>query len=199
VRLKEEHQSISFSYSKEENQLICKVGTSIISSRLIDGEFPDFNRIIPKATKFSVHVGVSEFIRALKIASVFAKDSANVLKLVLHKESISVTAESPTKGSQSTEIEAEVSGISSPSDTNVIQGKRDSTSVILERSDNEAIESHKNSFILAFNVKFLEDYMNTRSGEEIELAGNEPTTPVIFKDLSDSELLHIIMPIKLQS
>jgi DNA polymerase III subunit beta len=171
IRLKDEDEKIELSYTKEDNQLIVRVGKSIISSRLIDGDFPDFERIIPKSTTMAITLGTADFARAVKIASVFARDSANVVKLKVNKKSVEVMAESSQKGNQSTELDADVK----------VSG---------DVSDN---------FVIAFNCKFLEDFINSAAGDEIEIDCTDPSAPCVFKDLSSPEFLHIIMPIRLQN
>ncbi len=192
IRLKDEDTKIEISYTKEDNQLICKVGKSIISSRLIDGDFPDFERIIPKATTMSITLGTSEFVRAVKIAAVFAKDSANVVKMNVRDKNVEIMAESSQKGNQSTELEAEVKLLGSKSDGTVIPAEA-GLGVPLRETYSD------NSIIIAFNCKFLEDFINNAQGEEIEIDCTDVSAPCIFKDLSTPEFLHIIMPIRLQS
>jgi DNA polymerase III subunit beta len=178
ARLKDptEEEKVEVSYTKEENQLVCRIGNTIFSSRLIDGDFPPFERIIPKETNMSMSLGKSELLRAIKIASVFARDSANVVKCKLHKAeegkenmSLEVFAESPAKGNQSTTIEAEVTG----------------------KTEGE--------FVIAFNCKFLEDFLSFTEGEEVVISCVDVNTAAIFKDPTNPDFLHIIMPIRLQS
>lgn len=182
LRLKDESENIELSYTKEENQLVCQIGKAIVSSRLIDGEFPDFERIIPKITTMSIHVGKADFLRAVKIASIFARDSANVVKFAVGESVLTVSAESPAKGTQSTEVEAEVTT------------KNDDTAVIPVKA-----ETQTNKFVIAFNCKFLEDYLNVIEGEEVTIECVDQSTACIFKDASLSNFLHIIMPIRLQN
>lgn len=176
VRLKDEDEVIQCSYAKEENQLVCKLGKAIISSRLIEGEFPDFERIIPKETTTRIIVGKSDFIRAIKIAAVFAKDSSNVVTCKVGENVIHISAESPQKGNQSTELEAEI-----------------------KKNANSPLRNSNEEFTIAFNCKFIEDFISDVNGDEIEIGCTDVSSPVIFKDLSNPNFLHIIMPIKLQN
>ncbi len=178
VRLKDEGEVFELSPETQENQLVAKCGKSILSSRLIDGAFPDYERIIPKETSINIILERQDFLKAIKIASVFAKDSANVIKIKIGKAVLEIFAESPQKGKSSTTIEAKVTRTEIPERPKEAEGEEEIT--------------------IAFNCKFLEDFVMSSHGEEIEISCNDSSTPTIFKDPEDSDFLHIIMPIKLQ-
>jgi DNA polymerase-3 subunit beta len=181
VRTKDEGDTLSFSYTKEENQFICKIGNTILSSRLIDGNFPDFDRIIPKTTTTTITVGKGDLLRAVKIASIFAKDSANVIKIKVGESDISISADSSQKGNEETTIEAEVTS----TEKHVIPSKEGN------HTNNETS--------IAYNCKFIEDFLSNMVGDELSVSLTNPSAPTIFSDLKDTGFLHIIMPIKLQS
>ena len=71
--------------SRKEKQVIFGLGDVILSSRLLEGEYPDFEKIIPKSSNISVRLDKEEFLRAVKLASVFARESANIIKIKLSK------------------------------------------------------------------------------------------------------------------
>jgi DNA polymerase III sliding clamp (beta) subunit (PCNA family) len=50
----------------------------------------------------------------------------------------------------------------------------------------------------AYNVKYLQDFINSISGEEIIFETNGTTAPGAFRDKSDKTYLHIIMPMRLE-
>lgn len=172
VRLKEFASEIVLSYSQDENQFVCKVGNAILSSRLIDGEFPNFTKILPKDENITVTLSKNDFGKALKIAEVFAKDSANVVKLSIRTQENSdtrffVSAESSERGNQEMELSADIQ-----------------------------FQKEKRDISIVFNVKFLEDFTNSVQGEEISFGITDISTPTLFKDLSSQDFIHIIMPIR---
>jgi DNA polymerase-3 subunit beta len=64
-----------------ENQVEFVMEDTILVSRLIEGTFPDYAQIIPKESKTTMEVATSEFNNAIKMASLFARESANNIKL----------------------------------------------------------------------------------------------------------------------
>lgn len=162
--------SLEFSYSQKENQVIFGIDSMIVASRIIDGEFPDFEKIIPKDFTLVINVDKEEFLRAVKLASVFARDSANVVKLKIRKDSVGIFAESKLSGNQETEIDAKIKS---------------------EKSESEK------DFVIAFNFKFLEDFLGSCEGDNVCLKLSSPNSPALFLDPDDKNYLHIIMPVKI--
>lgn len=169
IRLSGE-EDILFSYQKQNNQVIFGVSNIVLTSRIIEGDFPDFERIIPKEGKYKINLDKEEFLRVVKLASVFARDSANVVKIKLNEDSLEVLAESQQFGSQKARLDAKVEG--SVSD---------------------------DKFTIAFNYRFLEDFLSIVKGEDVRLELSEPNAPALFIDPKDLSYLHIIMPVRIQT
>ncbi len=108
--LTNENFNLKFSFQSSEKQAIFGVPKAVISTRIIEGEFPDFEKIIPRESKVSITLDKEEFLRAVRIASVFARESSNVIQLKILKNNIKVSAESSRTGSQETTLDAKVKG-----------------------------------------------------------------------------------------
>jgi DNA polymerase-3 subunit beta len=85
-------------------------GNIKISSRLIEGEFPNYEKVIPEHHDKRLLVGVSELQKALTRAAIVAREDAN--RVVLHGEPelLTITATSPEVGSVEEEIALELEG-----------------------------------------------------------------------------------------
>ncbi|OGM05488.1 DNA polymerase III subunit beta [Candidatus Woesebacteria bacterium GWB1_43_5] len=110
TRLSGEAEEILFSYNKDENQVIFGLPGVVVASRVIEGEFPPFEKIIPKESVFSIETDRDELLRAVKLSSVFARDSANVIKFNFKKKGIEISAESKTTGTQKSFVDARING-----------------------------------------------------------------------------------------
>ncbi len=94
-----------------ENQVQFGLGPTEVVSRLIEGSFPDYEQIIPSTIKTKIEFNKAEFTNAIKMASFFARESANNVKLVLKKPNkIEIVAVSPQVGDNTSEISAEIDG-----------------------------------------------------------------------------------------
>ncbi|KKQ92173.1 MAG: polymerase III subunit beta protein [Microgenomates group bacterium GW2011_GWC1_39_7b] len=172
VRSSTDSDEITFSFNEKEKQALFGFGNTILVSRLLEGEYPDFEKILPKESKMSVRLDKEELLRAVKLSSVFARDSANIVKFKILKESIKVSAESGSSGSQDTKVDAKIES-------------RDSD---LESGGLE----------IAFNYRFLEDFIHSVKGEEVEIKLSSESAAGVFKDSGEVDYLHLIMPVKVQ-
>ena len=91
ARLLGGEETLSIFLSKEENQIIFKSPNIEVYSRLLEGSFPDYKKIIPEGCVTRAVVSIEEFKEALKIVSVFARDSSSVVKIVLNPEKSQMT------------------------------------------------------------------------------------------------------------
>lgn len=94
-----------------ENQVHFKLGPTEVISRLVEGSFPDYEQIIPTNIKTKIEVNTAAFLNAIKMASFFAREAANNIKLSLKKpKGLKISAVSPQLGDNVSELEAGLSG-----------------------------------------------------------------------------------------
>ena len=103
-------ESLSFSVNSGDKQIIFALDDTVISSRLVEGEYPPFERIIPANSSTVVNVDKDDFENAIKIAAIFAREGANIVKLELSEESLNVSAESSKSGKEDSKVEAKIEG-----------------------------------------------------------------------------------------
>lgn len=90
MRNVKEKEEVLFSYSKAEKMVKFVVSDNDFYSRLIEGEFPPFEKVIPAETKTKVTIDKTEFLRNVKLISVFARDFSNVVICEFKKEGMSI-------------------------------------------------------------------------------------------------------------
>lgn len=164
----EESTEVQLEIQEKEKQVIFGLGDVILSSRLLEGDYPDFEKIIPKSSLITVRLDKEELLRAVKLASIFARETANIVKLKLLKDSIKVLAESSASGSQEMSVDAKIEG---------------------ETKD----------FEISFNFRFLEEFLHSVTGDEVEMKFTTVDKAGIFTDTSDTNYLHLIMPVRVQT
>lgn len=103
-------QTINMSTSKTQNQIIFSVGQTIISSRLIEGQFPAWEKIIPTQIKTRAVLEKDQLLKALKLASVFAKNEANIIVLTTLDNKLGIKSSAKELGSQENEIDSQIEG-----------------------------------------------------------------------------------------
>lgn len=105
-----EVESVSISSSADQNQVIFKLGQAVISSRLIEGNFPNWEKIIPSQFVARAIVDKEALLKAIKLAAVFARGETNILVINIKKQGLTLQSSAKEVGSQENEIEAEVEG-----------------------------------------------------------------------------------------
>ena len=110
--LSRSEESPAIARPKEENQIMFRVQDVIFSSRLLEGEFPKYQEIIPAdfSTKFTLPR--EEFLKAVQLASLFAQGGANIVRLELTPKDdfISISANTQEIGSNKVEVQGEGEG-----------------------------------------------------------------------------------------
>ncbi|MFH0886846.1 MAG: DNA polymerase III subunit beta [bacterium] len=79
-------------------------------SRLIQGQFPDYNQVIPKKSEIKTLIPLDQFLEAAERTAVIAGGSANVVKIEISGKKVHLIANTPDVGSVDEVISAEVSG-----------------------------------------------------------------------------------------
>ena len=94
----------------DDKQVGFKIGESALFTRLLSGEYPAFERIIPKSFTTRTLVDKELLLHAAKSAAIFARDNANIIKLEFGKQKITVSANAPQTGENTIEVDAKVDG-----------------------------------------------------------------------------------------
>jgi DNA polymerase-3 subunit beta len=151
----------------QDNQVFFQIGGTEITSRLINGKFPDYQQIIPSNFSDKVVFKKSDLSRSLKIAASLSSYTSGEIALVCDKtkNEFSVVSRSHDVGEN------------------------------INRFSFESMQGEK-SVTLIFQARFLQDYLSNSAGEEVYLEYNSEYTPVLLSSVEDENLISIIMPIR---
>jgi DNA polymerase-3 subunit beta len=75
-----------------------KGGKTLIITKLIDGNYPNYRQVIPAEAKERITLAREEFLHALKRAEIMTSEKQNSVKLTFTKNSLAITANSPEVG-----------------------------------------------------------------------------------------------------
>lgn len=81
-----------------ENQIFFDMGDTYIVSRIIDGEFPNYEDVIPKEKSDKVKIDRDSFLAASKRASLFTNQDSLAIKLEITKNKMVVSKNAPYIG-----------------------------------------------------------------------------------------------------
>lgn len=81
-----------------------------IVSELIDAKFPQYEATVPKSHETAVTVSAPELHKATRVALLFVRDNANIVKLTASGETLRISATSAEMGDNVSELQAVVNG-----------------------------------------------------------------------------------------
>jgi len=93
-----------------ENQVFFDVGVVRIISRLIEGEFPNYEQVIPKEIKDKVVLSRDKFLAAIKRVALFTNPDSMVVKVDLTQNKVILSKNTPYLGEARVELEADYKG-----------------------------------------------------------------------------------------
>lgn len=105
-----EEKEADFFYSAKEKIILFKLGEDEFYSRLIEGDFPPFEKVIPQEKRTTIRIEKEEFLRNIKLISVFARDFSNIVLLEAEKDGIRFRPKTDTEGDNSAFQDAEIEG-----------------------------------------------------------------------------------------
>jgi len=95
-----------------DGQIALRYGQVEMTSRLVDGTYPDYTQIIPDNFATTALLQNDEFIKRIKAASLFATDGINAVSFDINAEqkNVGVSSTSAQSGEHSSEIDGDISG-----------------------------------------------------------------------------------------
>jgi DNA polymerase-3 subunit beta len=93
-----------------QQQVMFEVGPYVLVSRLIEGQFPNYERVIPSAPERSLQLGREDLQGAIRRAAIVARAEASKLVFRSGEEALTITAESGDVGRAHEELPAKVEG-----------------------------------------------------------------------------------------
>jgi DNA polymerase-3 subunit beta len=83
------------------------MGTVTLTSKLIDGTFPDYGRVIPQGNDKELKVANAEFVAAVDRVSTIASERGRAVKLAITPEKLVLSVNNPEGGSATEELSVE--------------------------------------------------------------------------------------------
>jgi DNA polymerase-3 subunit beta len=166
----DEANPIQVSITENRNQILFRLSHVEIVSQLIDNTFPDYERIIPRSHSTRAVVNTKALHGAVRIASFFARDASNVVRLQfepgdeLQPGMVTVSAQAAEVGGNQSEVEASIEG--------------------------DGME-------IAFNAKYMLDVLGVVGSDQVAIEMTSLQSPGVFRPVDDTEYTHVIMPMNI--
>jgi DNA polymerase-3 subunit beta len=153
-------------------QVVFRLQDVELISQLIEGNFPEYEQIIPNGFKTRTIVSTEAFLKACKQAEIFAREGSHIARISvtpgdeLQPGNIEISAQSEETGSNETVVDASIEG---------------------------------DPVVIAFNVRFLREALDVVGTPNVALETTAAAAPGVLRPMGDEEFLHVIMPMHLGS
>jgi DNA polymerase III subunit beta len=162
-------EAVTMVIPEGRGQVIFHLKNSELVSQLIDGAFPPYKAIIPRAFKTHTILSTSAFHKACEQAEIIAREGNNVIRMTVTPHSdapgqIEISANSEQAGNAEVVVDATIDGP---------------------------------GVVIAFNVRFLREVLGVIKTPNVSLETNANNTPGLIRPVGDDSYLHVIMPMHL--
>ncbi len=163
-------ETVTMTLPPGRGQVIFRTDDIELTSQLIEGNFPDFEQIIPTMHNTRTVVSSASFLKACKQAEIFARDGSHIARLnitpgdELQPGSVEISAQSEETGSSEAVVEATIEG---------------------------------QPVLIAFNVRYLREVLDVVGTPNVSLETTAAAAPGVIRPMGDDGFLHVIMPMHL--
>ncbi|MHB8718967.1 MAG: DNA polymerase III subunit beta [Candidatus Dormibacteria bacterium] len=102
--------TVSITVSQQRNQIFFHLAGVDISSRLIEGNYPNYAQVIPGESTTTVRLATASLLREAKTVSVLARDAANPVRLRVGDNMLTLVAQTAEVGDDEAPLSASVNG-----------------------------------------------------------------------------------------
>ncbi len=163
--ISDQQEPVELTINPKKSQVIFLLRNVEMVSQLIQGTFPNYEQLIPQSYSTRAVVKLSEFLRATRSASVFARDGSGIVRLQIMpadgKGKIAISARAEEIGDNLGEVDAAVEG-----------------------------EETK----IAFNSRYLMDVLGILTEEEVALEATTASSPGVIRPVGEDNYVHVVMP-----
>lgn len=164
----DQEQPVEVIITPARKQILFHLQDIDLVSQLIEGKFPDYNQIIPKGYSTRSVMDTSSFLKAVRVSHLFARDSANIVKLEI-----------------------------TPTGDELMNGRITLVATSAELGDNVAdvdASIEGNPMEIAFNAKYLIDVLSIIDSPQVVLETSAASSPGVIRPIGDDKFTHVIMP-----
>lgn len=140
-----------------------------LTSRLLEGQYPNYNQLIPQRFERTVTVDRKALLEALARIAVLAGQSKNncvTFEIDPSKEGVTLSANAQDVGNGEEVVAAQMTG---------------------------------ESLMIAFDARYLSEALKVITCAEVLISFNTATSPVVIKPLNDSFCLALLMPVQVRA
>ncbi|MCS6854796.1 MAG: DNA polymerase III subunit beta, partial [Elioraea sp.] len=150
-----------------ETRIRFAFGTVTLTSKLIDGTFPDYERVIPRDNDKRLRIAKKDFAEAVDRVAAISTERSRPVKLAIARDGLTLSAASPETGRTEEEIEK------------------------------DRLEYDSSPIEIGFQARYLRDITETiGDAGRVEFAFHDHTAPTLIRAEGDASALYVLMPMR---
>jgi len=101
---------VDVQYERGENHLFFEIGPRLLISRMIDGQFPAYEKVIPRGNDKHIEFERDQLANAVRRVAIMSNERSRAVKMMIDKGKVEVTSSSPEFGEAREPIAVEDGG-----------------------------------------------------------------------------------------
>ena len=93
-----EQSNKTIKISNNKSKIKFEMDSSVLISKVIDGRFPDYNKVIPKGNDKTLEIKLSEFKNSIERVTTVSTDRKEGLKMFISKDAVQLSVSNPNSG-----------------------------------------------------------------------------------------------------
>lgn len=164
-------ETLKMTFPPGRGQVIFHLKDVELVSQLIEGNFPNYNAIIPPTFKTKTVLSTGDLLKACKQTEIIAREGNYIARLDIQPQEdggpaqLDISANSEQTGSSEVIVDANVDGV---------------------------------PLLISFNIRYLREALEVIKTSTVILETNAANTPGLLRPVDDESFQHIIMPMNVQ-
>lgn len=165
-------ETLKMTFPPGRGQVIFHLKDVELVSQLIEGNFPNYNAIIPPSFKTCTVLSTADLLKACKQTEIIAREGNYIARLDIKPQAedgtpamVEISASSEQTGSSEVIVDASVEGV---------------------------------PLMISFNIRYLREALEAIKTSTVTLETNAANTPGLLRPVNDESFQHIIMPMNVQ-
>jgi DNA polymerase-3 subunit beta len=142
-------------------------GAITLTSKLIDGTFPDYDRVIPRDNDKLLRIAKKDFAEAVERVAAISSERSRPVKMAIAKQGLTLSAASPEQGTASEEIDA------------------------------DRLEYDSGPMEIGFQARYLRDITDQMADSvRVEFKFHDGAAPTLIRAEGDPRAVYVLMPMR---
>jgi len=91
-------EGASIEFAKDDNHLFFQIGTRLLISRMLSGQFPNYEAVMPKGNDRRVSLPAEALTAAVRRVSLFSDERSHAIRLQLNKDEVKISSTGADSG-----------------------------------------------------------------------------------------------------